>query len=230
MATCSALSTKADGVDVLSAVDQFNVASKSINYTLIILLRLKDHGSSLSGSTFKFEWGRACRQAIMSSIYKYSETPVQPSKFCFTLSAKMWLSIATALIAFIVVAVLLGFRNAPQVNGPRGLPILGHLRELLRPDFHRVLSDWADVYGGIYRISILGLPGVVVSDPQAIAQVLGRDTGTAVPKHLASYQQLNLLWGSLGQHSIFTGSNTDLWRAVRKAVSPCFSSANVRYS
>ncbi len=140
----------------------------------------------------------------------------------------MWTISLIVLSVFLVVAVLPWSRRQPEIPGPKGTPLIGHLRELLRPDFHRVLSEWAIIYGGIYRISILGLPGVVVSDPQAVAQVLGRDTCSAIPKHLASYQQLNLLWGSLRQYSIFTGPNTELWRAVRKAVSPCFSSANVR--
>ena len=30
-------------------------------------------------------------------------------------------------------------------------------------------------------------------------------------------------------HSIFTDLNTDKWKLVRKAVSPAFSSANIRY-
>ena len=103
--------------------------------------------------------------------------------------------------------------------------------QLLRPDFHRVLTAWSKQYGGVYRISILGLPGVVVSEPRAVARVLGRDGALKeVPKHLSSYGQLNLLWGSAEQYSIFTGLSTDTWRLVRKAVSPCFSSQNIRYS
>ena len=143
-------------------------------------------------------------------------------------NGKMWIVVVTVVFVLALLASRVRARLESQIPGPKGTPFLGHLQDLLRPNFHRVLSDWADLYGGIYKISILGLSGVVVSNPQAIAQVLGRDTGTAVPKHLASYQQLNLLWGSLGQHSVFTGTNTDLWRAIRKAVSPCFSSANVR--
>ncbi len=140
----------------------------------------------------------------------------------------MWITSVVLISLILVAAILPWLRRQPVIPGPKGTPLIGHLREVLRPDFHRILSEWASVYGGIYRINILGLPGVVVSDPQAVAQVLGRDTGSAIPKHLASYQQLNLLWGSLRQYSIFTGSNTELWRAVRKAVSPCFSSAKVR--
>ena len=122
-----------------------------------------------------------------------------------------------------------GTGNHQQMPGPPGTFLLGHITQLLRPDFHRVLTAWSVQYGGVYRISILGLPGVVVSEPRAVARVLGRDLKD-VPKHISSYKQLNLLWGSAEQYSIFTGLSTDTWRLVRKAVSPCFSSQNIRYS
>jgi cytochrome P450 len=136
------------------------------------------------------------------------------------------------MILFIVFC--LARNNRRQIlglKGPRGTPILGNLRELLRPNFHRVLSDWAEQYGGVYGIRILGLDGVVVSDPDAVAEILGRErTSSEIPKHQLSYKQLNLLWGKVDQHSIFTGQNTERWRSTRKAVSPCFSSANVRHA
>lgn len=39
------------------------------------------------------------------------------------------------------------------IPGPwrHALPLLGNLLEVLRPDFHRVLLQWADQYGGIVR-------------------------------------------------------------------------------
>jgi cytochrome P450 len=143
--------------------------------------------------------------------------------------------ILTWLIAIGAILAVLGYLHRQSqgrgMPGPPGHPIIGHLLQLLRPDFHRVLSRWAEKYGGVYRISILGLQGVVVSDPEAIARVLGRDRGiTEIPKHLASYSQLNLLWGDVHQHSIFTGPTSETWRLVRRAVSPCFSSANIRHT
>ena len=111
--------------------------------------------------------------------------------------------------------------DGQQIPGPPGTPLLGHLLQILRPDFHRTLTAWSEEYGGVYRISILGLAGIVVSEPGAIARVLGRDGLTQeIPKHLASYKQLNLLWGSEQQHSIFTGLSTDTWRLDGKLCLP----------
>lgn len=140
----------------------------------------------------------------------------------------------TWLIATCIISAVLSFlyrqsRGGRRIPGPPGHPIIGHLLHILQPSFHRMFSAWSKEYGGIYGIRVLGLQGLVVSDPEAIAQVLGRDKGVAeIPKHLASYSQLNLLWGGVQQHSIFTGPTSEIWRLVRRAVSPCFSSANIR--
>ena len=141
--------------------------------------------------------------------------------------------IIVLLIVLIATIVHRTFRRASAgtcIPGPPGSPVIGHLQQILQPHFHRILSAWSEQYGGIYSISILGLQGVVVSDPEAIAQVLGRGRSeNEVPKHLASYSQLNMLWGGLHQRSIFTDLSTSTWRLVRRAVSPCFSTANIRH-
>ncbi|KAK9812852.1 hypothetical protein WJX72_004712 [[Myrmecia] bisecta] len=110
---------------------------------------------------------------------------------------------------------------------PRKL-IVGHMLDVLAPNFHRVFTRWAGQYGGIYRISVMGFPGVVVSDPEAVSHILGRAGCIDLPKHTASYQVLDLLWGNKGAHSIFTSLSNEDWRDVRKAVSSSFSSVNVR--
>jgi hypothetical protein len=47
----------------------------------------------------------------------------------------------------------------PLVPGPpvSRIPFLGVLPAMLRPDFHRVVLDWANTYGGIYRSVRSGL-------------------------------------------------------------------------
>lgn len=79
-----------------------------------------------------------------------------------------------------------------QLRGPPSRPIVGHLLELLSPSFHRTLSSWAGRYGTVYRINILGLPGLVVSDPAIVSQVLGRH-GHDLPKNVQSYHTLDLV-------------------------------------
>ena len=76
--------------------------------------------------------------------------------------------------------------NMPTPS-PRWL--VGHT-EMLAPDFHRVLSGWAEMLGTIYRIKVFGQDGVVVSDPAIVAHLLGHDD-TELPKHAVIYQVLD---------------------------------------
>ena len=114
-----------------------------------------------------------------------------------------------------------------QHRGPRGWPIVGHLPFLLQKDFHRVLRSWSHDFGAVYRINVLGMPGVVVTDPASVATILCRSKEVPeVPKHDVSYRHLNILWG--GKSSLFTSSSNETWKLVRKAVASAFSSAKMR--
>lgn len=81
--------------------------------------------------------------------------------------------------------------DLPKLPRPAGLPIVGNI-ELLSPNFHRVLSGWADQFGSVYRIQVFGMDGVVVSDPVAVGKILGHDHSTPdLPKHTVIYQVLD---------------------------------------
>ena len=41
-----------------------------------------------------------------------------------------------------------------RLPGPRGDPVMGQLQDIGRPDHHKTLLRWADMYGGIYRIRL----------------------------------------------------------------------------
>lgn len=131
------------------------------------------------------------------------------------------------IVALLLVAYLT-LRHRHPTYGPWGWPIVGHLPYLLQKDFHRVLRSWSERYGAVYKIHILGMNGVVVSDPASISLVLCRTVDrTEVPKHTSSYRELNVLWG--GRPSIFTSDSDETWRLVRKSVASAFSSAMMRY-
>ncbi|KAK9840093.1 hypothetical protein WJX74_003186 [Apatococcus lobatus] len=120
-----------------------------------------------------------------------------------------------------------GRLDLDSMPSPPARLFTGHMTQLLAPNFHRVFTAWAQRYGTVYRISILGFPGVVVSDPAVIGQLLGYGTeGGELPKNVDSYQQLDRLWG--GENSIFTDLNTNLQRVVRKATATSFSSSSLR--
>ena len=132
------------------------------------------------------------------------------------------------VIIILVLVILVAWKARQPSQGPWGWPIVGHLPYLLQRDFHRVIRSWSDSYGAVYGMHILGMPGVVVSDPASIGLVLCRTVNRPeVPKHTASYRELNVLWG--GRSSIFTSNNDETWRLVRNSVASAFSSAMMRY-
>lgn len=136
--------------------------------------------------------------------------------------------LATMIIITLLLVIVVILKARQPFQGPRGWPIVGHLPYLLQRDFHRVIRSWSDRYGAVYGMHVLGLPGFVVSDPASIGLVLCRTVDRPeVPKHTASYRELDVLWG--GRSSIFTSDSNETWRLVRKSVASAFSSAMMRY-
>jgi hypothetical protein len=131
-----------------------------------------------------------------------------------TAVAAAWLGAALAALRLAAWGrAYLALRRLP---GPTGSWLLGQLREIVRPDHHRTLSRWAAQYGGIYRMRLAFInvrppapapppapraaadapraQAVVVTDPQLIAAVLGKDT--EVEKSVAGvYSHFNIVSG-----------------------------------
>ena len=99
----------------------------------------------------------------------------------------------TLLCVYLATIVLKRSRlDLDKMPSPPANFLTGHMTQLLAPNFHRVFTAWAQTYGSTYRISILGFPGIVVSDPAIIGQLLGYGTnGGELPKNVDSYQQLD---------------------------------------
>ena len=136
--------------------------------------------------------------------------------------------ICLAMCAYAVATRLRrGLLDLLRMPGPPGRWAAGNLYEILRPDFHRVMARWAARYGEVFKVQVLGLHGVVVACPSTIQRLFGRGEGD-IPKHVGSYWHLDILWSEGRTHSIFTDLATDTWRAVRRAVAPCFSASAVR--
>ena len=80
-----------------------------------------------------------------------------------------------------------------RIPGPPGQIVFGHLRDLLHRDYHKRLAAWSRDYGPIFRINVMGVQGLVISEPRVIASLLGQDRGVrAVPK-LKAYQELDMV-------------------------------------
>jgi cytochrome P450 len=99
---------------------------------------------------------------------------------------------------------------------------VGNLFECLRPDFHRVLLGWSDKYGGIVRAQFLNQPALIVTDPAALAAIMGRGEG-AMDKAALAYAPINRMCTPHGDANLLTSAADDSWKAVRKAVAVSFS-------
>ena len=129
-------------------------------------------------------------QSAASLIVGQTTVPLKGSKMC------SGTSVLYSILFFLVCAGLLlhkrGRLDLDKIPMPPVKALTGHMTQLLAPNFHRVFTAWAETYGTVYRISILGFPGVVVSDPAIIGQLLGYGTeGGELPKNVDSYQQLD---------------------------------------
>jgi hypothetical protein len=111
-----------------------------------------------------------------------------------------------------------------RIPGPwqQAWPIIGNLLDCLRPDFHRVLLGWADKYGGITRVQFLNQPALIVTDPAALAGIMGRGEG-AMDKAALAYAPINRMCTPHGEVNMLTSAADDSWKAVRKAVAVSFS-------
>ncbi|KAI8464712.1 MAG: cytochrome P450 [Monoraphidium minutum] len=115
------------------------------------------------------------------------------------------------------------------IPGPwrSALPVVGNLIECLRPDFHKVLLKWADDYGGVVRIKFLWKDALIVTDPGALAAIMGRGEG-ALDKAAGVYQTINYMCDPHGAPNLLTGAATDTWKAIRRAVAVSFSTQNIK--
>lgn len=151
------------------------------------------------------------------------------------IGSHVWATVWTSLLA-----ALLGWGLARHVSrrlhtdmhlipGPwrHALPLLGNLLEVLRPDFHRVLLQWADQYGGIVRVKFLWHDGLVVTDPAALAVISGRGEG-AMDKAADMYSPVNMMCTPHGRPNLLTSPADASWKAVRKAVALSFAFGNIK--
>lgn len=56
-------------------------------------------------------------------------------------------------------------------SGPRGLPIVGNIHQLIVKSPFEKLSTWADKYGKIYTSNLCTKPAVVVNDPKLMRDI-----------------------------------------------------------
>jgi len=143
-------------------------------------------------------------------------------------------TLVVAGVAAILLFVLARLRRQQQydldkIPGPwrQSLPVVGNVLECLRPDFHHVILGWADRYGGIVRAKFLWQDALVVTDPAALAAIMGRGEG-AMDKASLVYAPINKMCDPHANANLLTSSADDTWKAIRKAVAVSFSMQNIK--
>jgi hypothetical protein len=86
----------------------------------------------------------------------------------------------------------------------------------------RKLLDWSNQHGSIYRLKFLWQDALVVTDPAALAAIMGRGEG-AMDKASLVYAPINRMCTPHGDANLLTSAADEDWKAIRKAVAVSFS-------
>ncbi|KAK1232038.1 hypothetical protein PQX77_004821, partial [Marasmius sp. AFHP31] len=67
-------------------------------------------------------------------------------------------------------------RQASLPPGPKGLPILGNIRDIAnRQDYLWITySQWAQRFGNVFRLNIFGVPTIILNSHEAITEILDK--------------------------------------------------------
>lgn len=101
-------------------------------------------------------------------------------------------------------------RTIAELPGPKGIPIFGNARQIQPKQFHRTLEKWARQYNGTYKFRVAKRTFVVVSDRDAIANIL-RDRPVTFRRSSRTARMLE----EAGTRGLFTAEGEE-WRRQRK--------------
>jgi len=101
-------------------------------------------------------------------------------------------------------------RRIEDLPGPRGLPILGNLLQMLPETLPRLLEDWAAAHGGAYQLRFGTRRALVVSD-RTVADLALR----ARPELFRRFHTFESVAAELRMEGVFTAEG-DAWRPLRK--------------
>ena len=105
-----------------------------------------------------------------------------------------------------------------QLPTPRGLPVLGQLLDLSKPDIYRVLEDWAPEHGPMFTVRMPGREVLVIADGELARQVI-----RARPTKFARYRVMRDVIEEIGVKGVFTAEG-EAWRRQRRLVMAGFNS------
>lgn len=109
-------------------------------------------------------------------------------------------------------------RAGRQADGPKGLPVIGHLLDMSR-DTLGFFERSARQYGDMTAIQVGGFPAVIVNHPDLIEQVLVKKH-EHFTKNRVFWRQLEALMGN----GLFVAEDAE-WQRQRKLAAPAFATA-----
>ena len=115
-------------------------------------------------------------------------------------------------------------RDADELPGPRGLPILGNLLQIESHRLHLQLEDWCREFGPYYKIRLGPRRVVVVGDHEAVAAIL-RDR----PEGFRRTSRMEEIWLEMGLPRGVFGANGEAWKRQRRMVMAGFDPVHVKH-
>ncbi|KAG2423034.1 hypothetical protein HXX76_015550 [Chlamydomonas incerta] len=142
------------------------------------------------------------------------------------LSPVLYLLYLSSLIVIPYLKSLPLRRKLRHLPGPpvTGLFLLGNVPDLVRTPVHQCMAAWTEQYGKLYKVELPTTTAVVLTDPEAVSQVLKVDR---FEKLTTSYQNMEKLTAEQ-QPNILTEPLSPYYKVVRRAVTPAFSTANLK--
>lgn len=99
-----------------------------------------------------------------------------------------------------------------DLNGPKGLPLVGNVFRLDLPRIHQQIEQWADAYGDVYRLDLVGTNQMVVTRPSLINAIANER-----PHAFKRAGKLNQVISDGGVHGVFNAEGED-WKRYRAVV------------
>ncbi|MDB6053674.1 MAG: putative Cytochrome [Verrucomicrobiales bacterium] len=113
-------------------------------------------------------------------------------------------------------------RSVKDLPGPKGLPLLGNLHEVDLKKLHRILEDWVNMYGPLYKFRLGTHPVVVVADTENVQQILRQRPN--IYRRLGAIETVFLEMGITG---VFSAEGND-WKRQRRLTAHALDAIHLR--
>ncbi|KAM7183943.1 putative cytochrome P450 [Naviculisporaceae sp. PSN 640] len=129
-------------------------------------------------------------------------------------------SVAYLLIRFLISLVPTNSKSQGlrPPDGPPGLPLIGNLHQLPKTGAHRLFTEWAKTYGGIFSLRMGPALAVVITDRRIVKDLLDKKSAIYSDRP-PSYVSHDLI--TKGDH-LLVMKYGETWRSFRRAIHQFF--------